>query len=69
MQDKKAFDRARAEFAKRTSTLNDDELAADVQKIVEETRTSPPPILKLTGVTFATSSEAGSSPVSSTLTF
>lgn len=69
MQDKKAFDKARAEFTKKTAELSDDALRASVQKIVAETRTSPPPTLKLTGVTFAPSTEASRSQVSSTLTF
>jgi hypothetical protein len=66
--DKKAFDRARAEIAKKTADLSEEEAASRIRELVEETRSSPPPTLRLLGVTYPTSSEATVSSASLTLT-
>jgi hypothetical protein len=67
--DKQAFDRARAEFAKKTAELSEEDAAGRIRVLVEQTRSAPPPTLRLLGVTYATSSETGRSAVSSTLTY
>lgn len=65
--DKKAFDRARDEFAKKTASVSEEDAAARIKVHVSQTRSAPPPTIHLLGVTYATSQEVGHSEVSLTL--
>jgi hypothetical protein len=67
--DKRAFDRAREQFSKKSEDLSEDALAERVKAIVAEVRSSPPPKRVILGATFDTSSKAKSSKASSTLTY
>lgn len=62
--DKKAFDRARSEFAKKTADLSEAQAADRIRTLVQETRSAPPPTLPLLGVTYSTSLTDGRSEVS-----
>lgn len=69
MQDKKAFERARGEFRRRTDDLSETVVEEQLTMLVEQVRSQPPAPLQLLGVTFATSAETSHTRASSTLSF